>query len=73
MGNFSKNPDKLSYAYLLATTGVAEKAALTLRFLQLKMAEYENLWGKIEATIDALKLQVGQPPKHSTLDSSLGQ
>jgi EPS-associated MarR family transcriptional regulator len=49
MGNFSKNPDKLSYAYLLTPTGVAEKAALTRRFLQRKMAEYEKLRGEIEA------------------------
>lgn len=33
MGNFSKNPDKLSYAYLLTPTGMAEKAVLTRRFL----------------------------------------
>jgi EPS-associated MarR family transcriptional regulator len=49
MGNFSKNPDKLSYAYLLTPTGVAEKAVLTRRFLQRKMAEYERLRGEIEA------------------------
>ena len=49
MGNFSKNPDKLSYAYLLTPTGVAEKSSLTKRFLQRKMAEYEKLRGEIEA------------------------
>ena len=49
MGNFNKNPDKLSYAYLLTPTGVAEKAALTKRFLQRKMAEYEKLRGEIAA------------------------
>jgi hypothetical protein len=49
MGNFGKNPDKLSYAYLLTPTGVAEKAVLTRRFLQRKMAEYEKLQGEIEA------------------------
>ena len=49
MGNFSKNPDKLSYTYLLTPTGVAEKAVLTQRFLQRKMAEYEKLRGEIEA------------------------
>jgi EPS-associated MarR family transcriptional regulator len=57
MGNFSKNPDKLSYAYLLTPTGVAEKAALTKRFLQRKMAEYEKLRGEIEA----LQLEADQP------------
>lgn len=49
MGNFSKNPNKLGYAYLLTPTGVAEKAALTRRFLQRKMAEYEKLREEIEA------------------------
>ncbi|MDO9145898.1 MULTISPECIES: MarR family EPS-associated transcriptional regulator [Comamonadaceae] len=43
MGNFSKNPNKLGYAYLLTPIGMAEKAALTKRFLQRKMAEYEKL------------------------------
>ncbi len=49
LDNFSKNPDKLGYAYLLTPTGVAEKAALTKRFLQRKMAEYEKLRDEIEA------------------------
>jgi EPS-associated MarR family transcriptional regulator len=49
MGNFSKNPDKLSYAYLLTPTGVAEKAALTHRFLQYKAAEFQKLREEIEA------------------------
>ena len=49
IGNFSKNPDKLSYAYLLTPTGVAEKAVLTRRFLQRKMAEYEKLREEIAA------------------------
>ena len=34
IGKFSKNPDKLSYTYLLTPTGVGEKAVLTRRFLQ---------------------------------------
>jgi len=55
MGNFSKNPDKLSYAYLLKPTGVAEKAVLTRGFLQRKMAEYEKLRGEIEG----LELEAG--------------
>ena len=48
LGNFSKSPNKLSYTYLLTPTGVAEKAALTRRFLQRKMAEYERLREEIE-------------------------
>jgi EPS-associated MarR family transcriptional regulator len=57
MGNFSKNPDKLSYAYLLTPTGVAEKAVLTRRFLQRKMSEYEEL----REEIVALQLEADQP------------
>jgi hypothetical protein len=44
----------LHYAYLLTPTGVTEKAALTKRFLQRKMTEYDKLRGEIEA----LKLEV---------------
>ena len=49
MSNFSNNPDKLSYVYLLTPTGVSEKVLLTRRFLQRKLAEYEKLRGEIEA------------------------
>ena len=56
LGNFSKNPDKLSYTYLLTPTGVAEKAVLTRRFLQRKITEYEKLRGEIEA----LQLEASQ-------------
>ena len=56
VGNFSKNPNKLSYAYLLTPTGVAEKAALTKRFLQRKMVEYE----KLREEIEALKVEADQ-------------
>ena len=64
MGNFSKNPDKLSYAYLLTPTGVAEKAALTKRFLQRKMTEYEKLRGEIE------ELQFAVEPDAATPNTS---
>lgn len=56
VGNFSRNPDKLSYAYLLTPTGAVEKAALTKRFLQRKIAEYEELSEEIEA----FQLEAGQ-------------
>jgi EPS-associated MarR family transcriptional regulator len=64
MGNFSKNPDKLSYAYLLTPTGVAEKAELTRRFLQRKLAEYEKLREDIEALqLDADPQSTSAPTK----------
>ena len=64
LGNFSTTPDKLSYAYLLTPTGVAEKAVLTRRFLQRKMAEYEKLRGEIEA------LQLEVAPMASVPDTN---
>ena len=43
MQNFQNNKQKLAYAYLLTPKGIAEKAALTNRFLKRKMEEYESL------------------------------
>lgn len=41
--NFSKNPNKVGYAYLLTSKGLEEKSKLTLSFLKIKMKEYEIL------------------------------
>ena len=49
MQRFSKSKKKLAYAYLLTPVGIAEKAGLTIRFLERKMAEYESLTLEIEA------------------------
>lgn len=48
-GNFSAAKDKRRYAYVLTPRGLAEKAALTGRFLSRKMAEFEALKAEIEA------------------------
>ena len=42
-GNFKSNPDKRVYSYLLTPRGVREKALVTMRFLQRKMDEYEQI------------------------------
>ena len=49
IGNFSAARDKRRYAYILTPKGIAEKSALTGRFLKRKMAEYEALKAEIEA------------------------
>ena len=49
MRNFQEAEDKRKYMYLLTPKGVAEKAALTGRFLARKMREYEALKAEIEA------------------------
>ena len=41
--NFQKSDNKWGYAYLLTPSGVAEKAAITLRFLNRKKQEYNDL------------------------------
>jgi EPS-associated MarR family transcriptional regulator len=54
--NFSSNPNKLQYTYLLTPHGVAEKSALTARFLKRKMSEYETL----KAEIDLLRGELAE-------------
>lgn len=48
VGNFSKNPKKSIYLYLLTPKGVAEKAKLTAGFLKRKMMEYQALKKEIQ-------------------------
>ena len=48
MENFRTSTRKLNYAYLLTPSGIAEKAALTQRFLKRKMDEYDALKAEIE-------------------------
>ena len=56
LGNFTRSDRKLAYSYVLTPEGIAEKVALTGRFLRRKMDEYEAL--KVE--IEALKTEVGE-------------
>ena len=43
LDNFQKSDNKWGYAYLLTPSGVTEKAAITLRFLNKKKQEYNDL------------------------------
>jgi EPS-associated MarR family transcriptional regulator len=56
MGNFSKSKNKFKYVYLLTPQGIAEKVALTSRFLKRKMEEYDAL--KVE--VEVLKAELGE-------------
>ena len=47
-GNFSRNPEKKRYAYLLTPQGIEAKTRLTVQFLQTKMHEYDALRREIE-------------------------
>ena len=50
--NFSRNPNKVGYIYLLTPKGIEEKTRLTFAFLKIKMIEYEML----KEEINSLKL-----------------
>ena len=58
MKNFAHSKNKFGYVYVLTPSGMAEKAAITQRFLQRKMAEYEAL----KAEIEALRTEQEQEP-----------
>jgi EPS-associated MarR family transcriptional regulator len=47
--NFSESKNKFGYVYLLTPSGIAEKAALTGRFLERKLLEYEAMRAEIES------------------------
>lgn len=68
IGNFSAARDKRRYAYILTPKGIAEKSALTGRFLKRKMAEYEAL----KAEIEALQVEL-QPSEDSTVRTRVQQ
>jgi EPS-associated MarR family transcriptional regulator len=45
---FKNSHNKAAYIYLLTPHGLDEKAKLTVRFLRIKMREYETLRAEIE-------------------------
>jgi EPS-associated MarR family transcriptional regulator len=58
VSNFKNSRNKIAYRYLLTPRGILERAAVTARFLQLKMAEHDALKDEIEA----LGLKSGEGP-----------
>lgn len=53
-GNFTAAQDKRRYAYILTPKGMAEKAAITKRFLERKIHEYDALKAEIATLKDEL-------------------
>ena len=51
--NFTHNPNKMGYVYLLTPSGIEEKSRLTFSFLKRKIVEYEIL----KKEIDELQLE----------------
>jgi len=61
--NFTNSNNKAAYIYLLTPKGIEEKARVTIRFLQRKMQEYEQLQEEIsllQGEIKKLGLQANQ-------------
>ncbi|NKX40581.1 MarR family EPS-associated transcriptional regulator [Rhodobacteraceae bacterium R_SAG2] len=54
LGNFTAAEDKRRYAYILTLKGIAEKTAVTHRFLARKLQEYKAL----KAEIDELRSEI---------------
>lgn len=57
--NFTKNPSKSAYFYLLTPKGFSEKTRLTSEFIMRKMAEYQA----IKREINYIKRKVGSVNK----------
>lgn len=63
MKNFANSKNKFGYVYVLTPSGMTEKAAITHRFLQRKMEEYEDL----RAEIEALRFEVSKEKSRGSL------
>tara|TARA_B100001057_G_C22767420_1_gene918209 strand:+ start:266 stop:568 length:303 start_codon:yes stop_codon:yes gene_type:complete len=46
--NFSKNPNKIGYIYILTPKGISTKTQLTLNFMKRKMKEFDELKKELE-------------------------
>jgi EPS-associated MarR family transcriptional regulator len=59
--NFKNSRNKAAYMYLLTPRGLEQKASLALRFLNIKLREYEALRAEIEQMRQ--EAQVSETPK----------
>ena len=46
--NFSKNPNRQKYIYVLTPKGISYRTKLTVNFMKLKMKEYDDLKKELE-------------------------
>ena len=61
LGNFTASEDKRRYAYILTPKGIAEKTAVTNRFLARKLEEYKALKAEIDALTSEIEDAVEVP------------
>ena len=57
--NFKNSANKRAYLYILTPMGIEAKAGISVRFLQRKMKEYEQLRQEIEQLKTELKISDG--------------
>lgn len=67
LANFSKNPDKRQYAYILTSSGLEEKTRITLAFLKRKQDEFEAIRREIEALKGDLESANARRPQDVTM------
>lgn len=48
--NFTKNPNKINYIYVLTPKGFSEKTKLTINFMKAKMREFDELKSELKKT-----------------------
>ena len=46
--NFSGNPKKIQYLYILTPKGISQKTNLTINFMKRKIKEYDELKAELE-------------------------
>lgn len=59
--NFRNSKNKLAYMYFLTPAGIEEKARVSVRYLKLKLQEYETLKSEIAELQAEARQFAGQP------------
>ena len=55
VGNFRKNPHKIGYVYLLTPKGIETKSKLAVKFVILKLKQYDNLRKRLSEKLSPLQ------------------
>ena len=53
--NFKKSKEKIGYLFYLTPKGIAEKTNITIKFMRLKMKEYDELKRELNSTKSSKK------------------
>ena len=53
--NFKKSKEKIGFLYYLTPKGIAEKTNITIKFMRLKMKEYDELKRELNSTKSSKK------------------